>query len=195
MCKLHARNRKRKVILQSYINKIEVADSPEDLKNYPEYDEKTFEKEAKEYFDGDLDSPTMWFLVSNEYYLRGIDGKEVAIFKSSSLERFNIWGRDNEGYIDLQNHKYYYFKDHLGSVRAVVNENNNIISAQDYDMWGSIMEGRSFDSSKSKYKFTGKERDKESNLDYFGARYYDPRIGRWNCNASSGNGFSESLYL
>lgn len=61
MCKLHARNRKRKVILQSYINKIEVADSPEDLKNYPEYDEKTFEKEAKEYFDGDLDSPTMWF--------------------------------------------------------------------------------------------------------------------------------------
>ena len=41
------------------------------------------------------------------------------------------------------------------------------------------MEGRSFDSAKSKYKFTGKERDKESNYDYFGARYYDSRIGRW----------------
>jgi len=96
-----------------------------------------------------------------------------------NIERFNIWGRDNEGYVDLQNHKYYYIKDHLGSVRVVVNESNNIVSAQDYDMWGSIMEGRSFDSYKSKYKFTGKERDKESNYDYFGARYYDARIGRW----------------
>ncbi|MCK4642660.1 RHS repeat-associated core domain-containing protein [bacterium] len=29
------------------------------------------------------------------------------------------------------------------------------------------------------YKFTGKERDKESNLDYFGARYLDYNNGRW----------------
>jgi len=31
----------------------------------------------------------------------------------------------------------------------------------------------------SKFKFTGKERDEESQYDYFGARYYDARIGRW----------------
>jgi RHS repeat-associated protein len=29
------------------------------------------------------------------------------------------------------------------------------------------------------YKFTGKERDTESNLDYFGARYYSSTMGRW----------------
>ena len=29
------------------------------------------------------------------------------------------------------------------------------------------------------YKFTGKERDQESGLDYFGARYYSSVIGRW----------------
>jgi len=29
------------------------------------------------------------------------------------------------------------------------------------------------------YKFTSKERDDESKYDYFGARYYDARIGRW----------------
>ena len=28
-------------------------------------------------------------------------------------------------------------------------------------------------------KFTGKERDTETGYDYFGARYYDSRIGRW----------------
>ncbi|MBN8568087.1 MAG: RHS repeat-associated core domain-containing protein [Ignavibacteria bacterium] len=31
----------------------------------------------------------------------------------------------------------------------------------------------------AKYRFTGKERDIETNYDYFGARYYDARIGRW----------------
>jgi len=30
-----------------------------------------------------------------------------------------------------------------------------------------------------KYDFTGKERDNETSYDYFGARYYDSRIGRW----------------
>jgi len=29
------------------------------------------------------------------------------------------------------------------------------------------------------YKFTGKERDSESGLDYFGARYYGSNMGRW----------------
>jgi RHS repeat-associated protein len=29
------------------------------------------------------------------------------------------------------------------------------------------------------YKFTGKERDSESDLDYFGARYYSSNMGRW----------------
>src|SRR6478609_593237 len=29
------------------------------------------------------------------------------------------------------------------------------------------------------YKFTGKERDAETNNDYFGARYYNASMGRW----------------
>lgn len=64
---------------------------------------------------------------------------------------------------------------------------NTIVSANDYDAWGYPLENRSFTSGsiEQKYQFTGKERDKESGLglndgyDYFGARYYDSRIGRW----------------
>lgn len=41
------------------------------------------------------------------------------------------------------------------------------------------MEGRTYQSDESKFKFTGKERDEESDYDYFGARYYDARVGRW----------------
>lgn len=69
-------------------------------------------------------------------------------------------------------------KDHLGSTRAVTNSSNTLIAAYDYDAWGySLREWKSGDDTK--YRFTGKERDNETNYDYFGARYYDARIGRW----------------
>ena len=77
--------------------------------------------------------------------------------------------------------RFYYLKDHLGSIRVVVNETGDIVSSDDYDPWGMQLNGRSTDGSylNAKYKFTGKERDVETGYDYFGARYYDSRIGRW----------------
>jgi RHS repeat-associated protein len=43
------------------------------------------------------------------------------------------------------------------------------------------MDGRSYNAGQAdaRYKFTSKERDTETGLDYFGKRYYDARIGRW----------------
>ena len=45
-----------------------------------------------------------------------------------------------------------------------------VVSADDYDAWGNVLEGRSFvvGSNETPYKFTGKERDVESQYDYFG---------------------------
>ncbi|MBX7046522.1 MAG: RHS repeat-associated core domain-containing protein [Ignavibacteria bacterium] len=66
----------------------------------------------------------------------------------------------------------------MGSIRAVTNSANEVISAYDYDAWGyKLREWKSGDDAK--YRFTGKERDNETGYDYFGARYYDARIGRW----------------
>jgi len=44
-----------------------------------------------------------------------------------------------------------------------------------------VLDGRSYvyGNPDQRYKFTGKERDAESGYDYFGARYYDSRIGRF----------------
>ncbi len=125
------------------------------------------------------DSPTGWTLQSDEYYLRDVSGKEIATYESSSLERINIYGFENEGYLDSGGDDYFYLKDHLGSVRVVLDEEAQVYSAQDFDGWGYLMEGREYNSEASKYKYTGKERDEESGYDYFGARYYDSRIGRW----------------
>jgi RHS repeat-associated protein len=34
-------------------------------------------------------------------------------------------------------------------------------------------------SSTDRYKYTEKERDTETDYDYFDARYYDSELGRW----------------
>jgi RHS repeat-associated protein len=56
-----------------------------------------------------------------------------------------------------------------------------VVSYDDFDAWGMVLEGRSGNSAdgRQRFKFTGKERDTESKYDYFGARYYDARVRRW----------------
>jgi len=75
---------------------------------------------------------------------------------------------------------YYYLKDHLGSTRVVMKEDGTRVEGIDYDPWGVILGGRNYQNgSLTKERFTGKERDAESGLDYFGARYYHPGLGRF----------------
>ena len=77
--------------------------------------------------------------------------------------------------------RYYYIKDHLGSIRQTINEDGEIVSAQDYYAYGEIIASRSYTAGQpdEKYKFTEKERDTETNFDYFGARYYNSKLGLW----------------
>jgi RHS repeat-associated protein len=58
-----------------------------------------------------------------------------------------------------------------------------VVESHDYYPFGLDMPSRSYISpqitERNKELFTGKERDSETGWDYFGARYYDPAIGRW----------------
>jgi RHS repeat-associated protein len=88
----------------------------------------------------------------------------------------------------------YPFSDMLGSVRAVTSESGTVEECYDYLPFGrmlsSLDNGRSgsncyplnpdtqIDSSLPQ-KFTGKERDAETGLDYFGARYFSSPQGRF----------------
>lgn len=78
-----------------------------------------------------------------------------------------------------QTHSWYYLKDHLGSTRAIVKDNGNHEDSFDYYPFGLEMPGHS-STSDYLYKYTGHERDQEVgiNLDYMGARMYDPTIAR-----------------
>jgi RHS repeat-associated protein len=66
-------------------------------------------------------------------------------------------------------------RDHLGSTRLVTAMNQSVSDNLDYLPFGEQIAG----SSASIHKFTGKERDSESGLDNFGARYDSSSMGRF----------------
>jgi RHS repeat-associated protein len=72
---------------------------------------------------------------------------------------------------------HYYLSDALNSTSMVVSASGIIENESDYYPWGGELQFVANDSNH--YKFTGKERDSESGLDYFGRRYYASLLGRW----------------
>jgi RHS repeat-associated protein len=71
----------------------------------------------------------------------------------------------------------YYFSDHLKTASVITDAAGNIKAESDYYPWGGELQFVNNDSND--YKFTGKKRDTETGLDYFGARYYSNGLGRW----------------
>ena len=72
---------------------------------------------------------------------------------------------------------FYYFSDHLKTASVITDSAGNIKSESDFYPWGGELQFVNNDSNH--YKFTGKERDAETQLDYFGKRYYSNGLGRW----------------
>lgn len=66
-------------------------------------------------------------------------------------------------------------RDHLGSARVVTTLTSGVYDELDYLPFGEQISGQ----TGTPHKFTGKERDAESNLDYFGARYLTTSLGRF----------------
>ena len=71
----------------------------------------------------------------------------------------------------------YYFSDHLRTASVITDSGGNIKSESDFYPWGGELQLSNNDTNR--YKFTGKERDGESGLDYFGARYYSNGLSRF----------------
>ena len=115
-----------------------------------------------------------------------IGNDNTSIDATASLSTTHIYTRT------LAN-KSYELKDQLGTVRTVITDTKepdgsgtfkaSIASISDNYAFGMELPGRSYNSSNYRYGFQGKEKDDElkgsGNSYDFGARLYDPRVGRW----------------
>jgi RHS repeat-associated protein len=70
---------------------------------------------------------------------------------------------------------YSIFKDHLGSTRLITKIDKSVYDSLDFLPFGEQIAG----DTGTTHKFTGKERDSESGLDNFGARYDSSSLGRF----------------
>jgi RHS repeat-associated protein len=82
--------------------------------------------------------------------------------------------------------RQYVISDHLGNARVTVKPDANnqpiVLQYDSYYPFGLEMGGLSFVAlTENKYKYNGKEMQDAFNLNWYdyGARFYDPQIGRW----------------
>jgi RHS repeat-associated protein len=110
-----------------------------------------------------------WYMtpgVVDETDLTGNNPHEYVFFRGVRIAR-----KDSNGLV------YYYFSDHLKTASVITDSTGNLKAESDYYPWGGELQ--IYNNFNNTYKFTGKERDSETGLDYFGARHYSNGLGRF----------------
>jgi RHS repeat-associated protein len=124
--------------------------------------ERIAKSTGKLYFFGTGSAPVLETdaagAITNEYVF--FNGKRVAMLRASDST------------------VHYYFADQIGSAVKVTNADGSTVEQWiEYHPYGE--ETVITDSLGQEYRFTGKEHDPETNLDYSGARYYGSAFGRF----------------
>ncbi len=110
-------------------------------------------------------------------------------FASDALSETDLAGNVQNTYVFFNGQRvarldsagavHYYFSDHLGSHGVVENATASACEQDiDYYPYGGVEEDYCANLAQH-YKFNGKERDTESGLDNFGARYDTSNLGRF----------------
>ncbi len=90
----------------------------------------------------------------------------------------------------------YQMGNHLGSASLELDSDARIIRYEEYYPYGgtAYQAVRSQTDTPARYRYTGKERDEETGLYYYGARYYAPWLGRWTACDPSGLADGTNFY-
>ena len=123
-------------------------------------------------------------------YTYSADGRKLKVSKGSMVTDYAgnmIYEDDNlrrilvdGGYIEYDEY-HFYVTDHLGNIRVETNAaGNELYQVNHYYPFGMSF-GEGFDSTNQPYKYNGKEMDYERGLNLYdyGARMYDPALGRF----------------
>ncbi len=86
----------------------------------------------------------------------------------------------NAGEYPAEYQVFFYHSDHLGSSSFITDANGDATQHLQYLPFGEdLVHEQNTAAYLSPYTFSGKERDVETNLSYFGARYYEAGLSVW----------------
>jgi len=97
----------------------------------------------------------------------------------SKLMKQDKPGANPQGKTPVEKDLFFFHPDHLGSSNYITDTQGQIFEHLEYFPYGETWVEESTNTQRTPYLFTGKEFDEETNLYYFGARYYDPRTSVW----------------
>jgi RHS repeat-associated protein len=131
-------------------------------------------------YDGDGNRIKKTNGTAGTIYWRDASGNSIDEGNLSDLmqNEYIFFGGKRVAREDVQTgHRHYYFSDHLGSASVITSDLGVIQEASDYYPYGGEIAITHGDPNT--YKFTGKERDAEAGLDYFGSRHFASTMGRF----------------
>ena len=100
----------------------------------------------------------------------------------------DFYTRDNRGTLvslrAASGNRYYYLFDGLGSVVGLVNSSGAKVNSYSYDPYGVQLQAT--EASANPWRYAGGYTDSQTGLTKFGARYYDPSLGRFTQRDPSG---------
>lgn len=115
-------------------------------------------------------SGTTKFVYDGTDVVRDLDG-----IGNTSADYLNAPGVDNKLRQTVGGTASYFIKDHIETTRALANASGDIAFSLNYDVFGNVTGG----SAPTRYTFTGREQDGETNTMHYRARSYDPQRGRF----------------
>jgi enediyne biosynthesis protein E4 len=120
--------------------------------------------------------------LSTSYYLYSYDDRLLAEYDATGtcIKEYIYFGGKMVAEYQPQTNKYYYYhSDQINSTRVVTDDTGQKVYDHFFGPFGEdlITFKETYDP---KLKFSGKEREPEGELDYFGARYYQHSTYRFN---------------
>jgi RHS repeat-associated protein len=109
------------------------------------------------------------------YYIWGYDGKLLAEYDHAGIcsrEYIYAGNRLVAEYQPQTGQYYYYMSDQVNSSRMITGSTGDVVYSAGYEPFGGVMTTW-IDTYDPQLKFSGKERESYTGIDYFGARYYD----------------------
>jgi RHS repeat-associated protein len=110
------------------------------------------------------------------FYIYSFDGKLLQVYDvyGHLLKDYIYMGGRLIAEYDYVGARFlYYTPDQINTTRVITDQGGNVVYSAVHDPYGGIQQTGAGNTYDPQLKFSGKERDSESQLDYFGARYYD----------------------